>query len=528
MRLRHAAARLARRAYSSSQHINGEEVLLALGSNQGDRAALLRAAVRALPALGVRVHAVSSLYETAPAHVEDQARLGARAAGAALTPRQPAFLNAVARCSTALEPEQLLAALKRLEALLGRRGGGPRFGPRPIDLDVLTFGARRQLSEALELPHPRAHQRPFVLAPLADVASGAHGPEGPAGQLLAAWRELGGEALVGQPGLRRCTPLPDGALLPHRIPSDPPRLMLVLNATPDSFSDGGWAEALGPEAAADAALAAAAAAGPGCILDVGGQSTRPGAIRVGEAEEAERALPLLRALAERGRRVAGGGLELPGGALLSVDTFYGSVALEAARLGCHVINDVSCAGRFDAAMLPAAAATGCAYVLTHSRAEPASMQQRAHTGGYGCGGEAAARCVAAELAAAAARAGEAGLDCWSLLIDPGLGFAKEAATSRALLRSLPALRAQLAVQAGPGGGALASAPLLVGPSRKRFLTSALPPAAAAAAAPHAADWATAAAVAAAVDGGADVVRVHVSAAAAMACVVHAAHALRVS
>ena len=129
------------------------EVYLGLGSNLGDRGAALRTALAALPAAtGGQVRRVSRLYETAPWGVTDQ----------------PPFLNAVAVLETPLAPAALLAALKELEAAAGRTAG-PRWGPRPLDLDILLYGALTLDDPALTIPHPRLLVRRFVLAPLADV-----------------------------------------------------------------------------------------------------------------------------------------------------------------------------------------------------------------------------------------------------------------------------------------------------------------------------------------------------------------------
>ena len=127
-------------------------VYLALGSNLGDRAANLRAAVDAL-APYVAVAHVSALYETEPAYVTDQ----------------PRFLNAALVGSTALEPHELLAALKNIERSMGRVAG-ERFGPRLIDLDILVYGELLLVTPELTLPHPRLAERPFVLVPLAEIA----------------------------------------------------------------------------------------------------------------------------------------------------------------------------------------------------------------------------------------------------------------------------------------------------------------------------------------------------------------------
>ena len=128
-------------------------VYLGLGSNLGDRAAHLRAALTAVAALpGTNVRRVSPLYESAPWGVTDQ----------------PPFLNAVAEIETGLAPADLLAAVKRIERVAGRTAG-PRWGPRPLDLDLLLYDDRSLATPDLTLPHPRLTERRFVLAPLADL-----------------------------------------------------------------------------------------------------------------------------------------------------------------------------------------------------------------------------------------------------------------------------------------------------------------------------------------------------------------------
>jgi len=127
-------------------------IYLALGSNLGDRAANLRAAVEALARLVTMVR-VSALYETEPAYVASQ----------------PRFLNAALVGTTALEPIALLAALKAIEHNMGRVAG-VRFGPRLIDLDILVYGEHVLTTAELTIPHPRLAERPFVLVPLAEIA----------------------------------------------------------------------------------------------------------------------------------------------------------------------------------------------------------------------------------------------------------------------------------------------------------------------------------------------------------------------
>lgn len=128
-------------------------VYLGLGSNLGSRCANLRAAVAALPP-AVNVLAESSIYETPPWGVTNQ----------------PAFLNMALRGETNLSPQALLRALKQLESRLGRVPS-IRYGPRLIDLDILFYDDLVLVSPELTIPHPRLHERAFVLVPLAEIAA---------------------------------------------------------------------------------------------------------------------------------------------------------------------------------------------------------------------------------------------------------------------------------------------------------------------------------------------------------------------
>lgn len=125
---------------------------IALGTNLGDRKANLTEALKRL-AEPVRLLAASEPEETAPMYQVDQ----------------PMFLNQVALGETLLGPFSLLRALKQIELSMGREPG-PRNGPRLIDLDIVVYGRLRLNSDQLALPHPRAHERPFVMRPLADLA----------------------------------------------------------------------------------------------------------------------------------------------------------------------------------------------------------------------------------------------------------------------------------------------------------------------------------------------------------------------
>ncbi|MCD6014195.1 MAG: 2-amino-4-hydroxy-6-hydroxymethyldihydropteridine pyrophosphokinase [Solirubrobacterales bacterium] len=136
---------------------------LGLGSNVGDRLGHLRAAVELLGEHGVEVQSLSSVYETEPV-------------GEILD--QPDFLNAAARVATTLEPEALLDLCKAVEVEQGRMMGGPRHGPRPLDVDLLLLGDLELQTERLTLPHPQVAARRFVLVPLLELESGLRLPDG--------------------------------------------------------------------------------------------------------------------------------------------------------------------------------------------------------------------------------------------------------------------------------------------------------------------------------------------------------------
>ena len=149
---------------------------LGLGSNIGDRRAQLEKAVAALPENGVKVLASSSVYETEPV-------------GLVLDQRQ--FYNACLRVETDHGPEELLRACKEVERSLGRKPGGRRHGPRPIDVDVLLLDELEYASDRLTLPHPEVTSRRFVLVPLLELEPGLTLPDGTS--LPQALTALGGD-----------------------------------------------------------------------------------------------------------------------------------------------------------------------------------------------------------------------------------------------------------------------------------------------------------------------------------------------
>ena len=267
----------------------------------------------------------------------------------------------------------------------------------------------------------------------------------------------------------------------------PPLVMGVLNLTPDSFSDGGRLASTEAVVARARRMLAQGAD----VLDLGAQSTRPGAAMVGPHEELRRLLPAVQAL--QNLRRAHPSL------LISIDTFEAEVAEAALASGADWINDVRGANHSpdtpggtlrDAAMLPLIARAGCPYVLMHSRGTSQTMDSLARYADV-------VTEVRAELLAASDAALAAGVRPEQILWDPGLGFAKTTEQNLELLRRLPELTA-----ASPTGAHRAY-PLLVGPSRKRFVGAVLGEPR-----PRARLWGTAAVCALAVNRGARVLRVH--------------------
>jgi dihydropteroate synthase len=245
-----------------------------------------------------------------------------------------------------------------------------------------------------------------------------------------------------------------------------PRILGILNVTPDSFSDGGRFDST--DAAIEHGLRLIDEGAD--IIDVGGESTRPGAQRVDVEEELERVLPVIRGLAARGVNI-------------SVDTMNARTALEAIDAGASVVNDVS-GGLADPEMFRAIAGTDVTYIASHWRGHSADMNDSADYGDV-------VRDVRRELALRIAELIIWGVGPDRVVIDPGLGFSKRGEHNWALLGHLPDLAAL-------------GYPVLIGASRKRFLAEFAPEGAA----PEARDAATGVVSALAAQAGAWGVRVH--------------------
>ncbi|CAO2830189.1 unnamed protein product [Amaranthus hypochondriacus] len=445
-----------------------QEVVIAIGSNVGDRLENFNQALQQMKKLGIDITRHGCLYETEPAYVTDQ----------------PKFLNSALRGFTKLGPHELLGVLKKIEKDMGRTKG-IRYGPRPIDLDILFYGKFRVSSESLTIPHERIWERPFVMAPLIDCIGSDvendtictwHSLSNFLGGIFEAWGKLGGSSLIGKDGMKRV--LPVGNRLwdwSHKT-----SVMGVLNLTPDSFSDGGSFQSVDTAVAKVRQMISDGAD----IIDIGAQSTRPMATRISAEEELERVVPVLEAVKD---------LIEEEGRILSVDTFYSKVASEAVKKGAHIVNDVS-SGKLDSEMFNVVADLKVPYIAMHMRGDPTSMQNSENlTYNDVC------KQVASELSSRVIDAELSGIPAWRIVIDPGIGFSKNTNQNLEILHGLQKIREEIAKKSL----AVAHCPLLIGPSRKRFLGEICER-------PVAADRdpATVASITAGVLGGANIVRVH--------------------
>ncbi|KAA8529315.1 hypothetical protein F0562_033886 [Nyssa sinensis] len=449
-------------------HSQEQEVVIALGSNVGDRLHNFNEALQLMKKSGIHITRHGCLYETEPAYVTDQ----------------PLFLNSAVRGITKLGPQELLGVLKKIEKDLGRTDG-IRYGPRPIDLDILFYGKFKINSETLTIPHERIWERVFVMAPLMDLLGSAidsdtvaswHSLSVHSGGLFGSWEKLGGESLIGKDGLKRV--LPVGNRLWDW--SERTSVMGILNLTPDSFSDGGKFQSV-EAAVSQVRLMVSEGAD---IIDLGAQSTRPMASRFSAEEELDRLIPVLEAV-----------LKMPEveGKLLSVDTFYSQVASEAVSKGAHLVNDVS-GGQLDSNIFSVVAGLGVPYVAMHMRGDPSTMQNSENLQ-Y----DDVCKEVASELYLRVNDAELSGIPAWRIIIDPGIGFSKKTEHNLDILMGLPTIRTEIARKSL----AVSHAPILIGPSRKRFLGEICDRPAAVER-----DPATVASVTAGVLGGANIVRVH--------------------
>ena len=427
-------------------------VFLGIGANLGSRAQNLAEAIQRL-SQQVEVSQTSSIYETAPWGFEDQ----------------PKFFNQVVEVQTALNPAELLAFLKEIEADMGREKTF-RLGPRKIDLDILFYDDLSMASDSLTIPHPALTQRAFVLIPLNEIAPDFKHPE-----LNHTIRELAFEA-----DARGVKKLPFWMIDRKQMPvwGERTYVMGILNLTPDSFSGDGLVdgEDLTTRALAQAVEFLDAGAD---ILDLGAESSRPGSQPVSVKTELERLLPVLDALRKR---------DLP--AVISVDTWKSQVAKKCLEAGADWINDIW-GLKADPQLARVVTSHQAGIVLMHNRSKSTAVKD---LGGLGKSYEGSEyedfmQEIKSEIQQSIDIARSAGIQDEKIILDPGIGFGKSQQQNLALINNLDELRSL-------------GFPLLVGPSRKSFIGQVLDLSV------EEREEGTAASLAVSIVRGADIVRIH--------------------
>jgi dihydropteroate synthase/2-amino-4-hydroxy-6-hydroxymethyldihydropteridine diphosphokinase len=367
------------------------------GSNLGDRSSNLEKAARALANEGaVQLIQRSPLVET-PALVPEGAPEHWR----------KSFLNAVVEIGWDGSPNELVRCLKKIEVDLGREPA-PRWAPRSLDLDLLTFGDQTIGSETLQVPHPELFNRQFVLAPLKHLAPSLKIP--------------GHQETVLERSRSLKNPLP--------------LWMGILNFTPDSFSDGNELSC----AAKLEDLLEAFDQDNTQIIDLGAESTRPGAIPLTSEEEWGRLAAKLEFIFERFRNR----IFRP---CISVDTYHPQTAARAAALGVEIINDVS--GLTSEGMLEVLKDSNCQYVLMHSLTVPANPNVNLQV-------DDPVQNIIEWAQRKIDQLDRSGVNLDRVIFDPGIGFGKTGAASVLILQQIQRFFS-LPVR------------ILVGHSRKSFL-----------------------------------------------------------
>jgi 2-amino-4-hydroxy-6-hydroxymethyldihydropteridine diphosphokinase/dihydropteroate synthase len=335
------------------------------------------------------------------------------------------YLNLVVMGTTSLTPCSLLKTLKKFEKELGRDLTAPRWAPRIIDLDILAWDDRVISETTLKLPHPELTNRPFLMNLMAS--------------LQANWRYPVPESLYSHLTLSE--------ILHSHIPFNPeenkcflpfPQLVGIVNITPDSFSDG--MKYLHAEKAVRRMqeLTAHGAA----IIDIGAQSTRPGATLVSSQEEWQRLKPVLDIVAQTFR-------DLPAKPQISLDSYNPKIIKKALeRYPIHWINDVN--GGKDEQLLQIVAETNCKIVINHSLTVPHSRELvlpfNRNPMSY----------LSDWAEKKMKQLDKFGLSKERIILDPGIGFGKSAFQSLSLLREIEGLKKE-------------GCEILVGHSRKSFL-----------------------------------------------------------
>ncbi|CCE62097.1 hypothetical protein TPHA_0B04280 [Tetrapisispora phaffii CBS 4417] len=509
-------------------------VYLAFGSNVGDVFSNIVEALKILSSTkDVTVSKVSSLFQSNPMYFGDQRK----------------FINGVLEVKTKLNPDEVLQLCKKIEYEDLKRVKHFDNGPRSIDLDIILFMNSKNediivSTENLVIPHPRMLERSFVLEPLCELLDPTFShpiTTEPILKHLESIYRLQDEANI----LWKVTPIinknhygklsdterfmkyknnvkldPFKKTLIHQTVS-PTYLMSIVNTTPDSFSDGGhiFNEIEKQMKFVETVYEGTKAFRENIIFDIGGCSTRPNSIQCCQEEEIDRTIPLIKGIRNNEKldqsRI-----------IISIDTYRAEVARQAIEAGVDIINDIS-GGSFDAELFDVVAKNPqISYVLSHIRGDISTMsslneyeatpsQSNENIKEY-LNGELIndnlfyplIRSVCYELAKRYQHALQKGVKRWQIIIDPGLGFSKKGKQNLEIIKQLPLIKnysVELPSLKGEGNDYVnfANMPILVGPSRKKFIGDMIEESE-----PVKRDFATGAMIASCVGFDTNIVRVH--------------------
>ena len=375
------------------------DVYLGLGSNIGDRAKNLSQAINFLKKNNISIIKISPIVETPALLLE----------GSPYNWNKP-FLNLVLLCKINKDPESFLTDIKNIEKKLGRKDN-KRWSPREIDIDILSWGNKLLSTKKLTIPHPKLHERNFVLTPLLSL-----------------------KPRLKLPGINK-----NIIQLSEDIDNHIPLWMGILNITPDSFSDGGiYKNIFDIEKKIDDMIENSVN-----IIDIGGESTRPNAKEVSPEKEWERIYPVLQLLLNKKKN----NLFFP---LLSIDTYHPETAIKAINIGVDLINDVS--GLTNIEMQNIARNSNQDWVAMHNIGIPANKNKII----TGKTTKEIKKNLEDWLTQNIKNWEKAGIDLNRIIFDPGIGFGKDANQSYKILSTIGSFKKY-------------GLRILVGHSRKSFL-----------------------------------------------------------
>ncbi|QLQ78774.1 hypothetical protein HG537_0B01230 [Torulaspora globosa] len=492
---------------------------LAFGSNVGDRLQNIRTAIELLNQReSIKVKSTSSLFESEPMYFKDQ----------------ESFLNGCLKIQTSLSPHKLLECCKEIEYDELKRVKKFDNGPRTIDLDIILFLNKAGEpvlidDEKLTIPHKRLLERSFVLEPLCELVPPNFVHPLTAEPLIDHLSQLykkGNDedrllnlVPVGLSGstvnflkFQHVTEEEVFGSMVGRGSKAATLLMAIVNTTPDSFSDGGknYLDINKQLSYVKEICSQTLRLHEKLIIDVGGCSTRPNSPQPSEEEELRRVIPTIQAIKSCS--------DLPSDkVIISVDTYRSNVAQQAINAGASIVNDIS-GGSFDPMMFSVIAANpNVAYVLSHTRGDIGTMTKLTN---YEEGQDSKAceyifdkicrtsetvttRAIGRELAERYFAAINNGVARWQIIMDPGLGFAKNGNQNLQIIRQLPLLKNFSCIWENGDYVSFRNLPWLVGPSRKKFIGKITKEDN-----PSDRDFATGAVITSCIGFGADIVRVH--------------------